>query len=749
MKILSNNYKHIEIQGLRLLIILLLIILIACCNRGNKLGTIGADSSINTIWNENNTLGIEIVGKSVASFRTLYPAIIEIIDSSLKVSLYDFGYQKIVPDNNGFKAVSKIEIDDKFLFELTDVWSIQDNNVRINRELTVVKGEAGTGFLSSIKFSFDNPSPRDSVDVFVPGMIYGGIKNIPYKSIGGEIIYKEGCGQAWIREDRMPAPLYGFHFRDGSSLTLLDENPNGNTIKLDSAENIVIDERILLGSLGSEFNADHLVFGYQYPCSEGEISYGGRDLLWRVGDTHKWKGRYHPTKPGFTQRYELTLRLSEHKSFPEYYSSAWRWAWSKLNPKVNFQEIEQVRRTILDMLGDNIEYKDNRYGITNSVSCVAGDPMISERECRMGFTGKALETAEFLIYGSYDGTSAKDQLHYKQGLGIITTFLKLKMDPPVGEGFNIDTGEPELAITSDSCVYLRSFGDDMKALARTYLFELGKGKDHKDWKVWLTKFADWLIKTQYNSGGFPRAFEPITGKIKSGEPQSSYNPIPFLALMSRITDNNIYLEAAIKAGDFCWNNGQSKGIFIGGTIDNPNVIDKEAGTLSLEAYLALYNSTKDKKWLDCAIMAANFAETWIYLWDIPMPVDIEDENLNWKHGVPTTGVQLISTGHSGADCYMAFDTDEFAQLFKITSDTHFYDVSKILLHNTKGMIALPGRLYDLRGPGWAQESLSFAIRRARGGYRDWLPWVSTSNLNGIYGLKFLDNELYNKMILNH
>lgn len=733
--------KHIEVLGLRLILTFLLIILISCSYREKKLGTIRDGSSINAIKNENNTWGIVVVSKGVASFRNLNPVIIEIIDGSLKTSLYDFGYQKIVPENNGFKATAKIEISDKYLFELSDEWSIQDNDVRVNRELTVVKGEEGTGFLSAIKFSFDNTFPRDSVDLFVPGMIYGGIKNIPYKSMGGELVYNEGKGAAWIREDRMPAPLYGFYFRDGSSLTLLDEKPNGNTIKLDSTVNIIIDERILFGSLGSEFSAERVVFGYKYPCSEGEISYGG-------SDTHKWKNRYHPAKPGLTQRYELTLRLSENKNFPEYYSNAWRWAWSKLVPKVNFQDIEQARRSLVDMLGDNVEYKDNRYGITNFVSSVAGDPMISDRKCVLGFTGKALETAEFLVYGSYDGTTPNDKLHYKLGLGIINTFTKLKMDPPVGEGFNLDNGKPALALPRDSCVYLRSFGDDMKAMARTYLFELEKGMDHKDWKIWLTKFADWLIKSQYSSGGFPRSWEPITGKIDVAAPQSSYNPIPFLTLMTKITGNNIYLESAIKAGDFCWNTGQSKGIFVGGTIDNPNVIDKEAGTLSLEAYLALYNSTKDKKWLDCAIVAANFSETWIYQWNIPMPVDMVDKNLNWKHGVPTTGVQLISTGHSGADCYMAFDTDEFAQLYKITSDTHYYDVAKVLLHNTKGMMALPGRLYDLRGPGWAQESLSFSVRRARGGHRGWLPWVSTSNLNGIYGLKFLDIDLYNKMILN-
>ena len=141
------------------------------------------------------------------------------------------------------------------------------------------------------------------------------------------MVYKEGKGQAWIREDRMPAPLYGFYFQDGSSVTMLDERPVGNTIRLDSANQPVIDERILFGSLGSEFNADGIEFGYQYPCSEGEISYGGN--ISQGGDEpHQWRRRYHPLEPGLKQEYEVTLRLSENNAFPEYYSGAWRWAWT-------------------------------------------------------------------------------------------------------------------------------------------------------------------------------------------------------------------------------------------------------------------------------------------------------------------------------------------------------------------------------------------------------------------------------------
>ena len=139
--------------------------------------------------------------------------------------------------------------------------------------------------------------------------------------------------------------------------------------------------------------------------------------------------------------------------------------------------------------------------------------------------------------------------------------------------------------------------------------------------------------------------------------------------------------------------------FTGGTIDNPDVLDKEADTLSLEAYLALYETTKESKWLDRAKAAADFAETWIYAWNVPMPADADDKTLHWKKGVPTVGLQLISTGHSLADAYMAFDADEYAKLFRYTGDRHYLDVAKLLLHNTLAMTALPGRTYDLRGSG--------------------------------------------------
>ncbi len=316
------------------------------------------------------------------------------------------------------------------------------------------------------------------------------------------------------------------------------------------------------------------------------------------------------------------------------------------------------------------------------------------------------------------------------------------MNPPAGEGFNIETGETALAIPRDHCVFLRSFGDGMKAALRAYRRERAHGSIHREWLLWAQAFGDWLLTQQNAQGGFPRSWKPGTGEVLDASPQSSYNAVSFLVLLAQEIGQSKYLNAAVRAADFVWTAGQSAGKFVGGTIDNPDVMDKEAGTLSLESYLALYEATRDAKWLARARHAADYAETWIYLWNVPMPKDEDNRLLHWKKGVSTYGTQLIATGHSLVDEYMSFDVDEYAKLGRSTADKHYLEIGKLLLHDTKAMVAVPGRTYDLKGPGWQQEHFSFAPVRGFGLHRLWLPWVATSQLNGIFELMESDPPLF-------
>ena len=186
-------------------------------------------------------------------------------------------------------------------------------------------------------------------------------------------------------------------------------------------------------------------------------------------------------------------------------------------------------------------------------------------------------------------------------------------------------------------------------------------------------------------------------------------------------------------------------MFLGAT-GTPTVADKESGMLSTEAFLTLYENTKDKKWLDYAKTAGDYTESWIWIWNVPMPIGVKYEDLGWKPGVPTIGVNGIgSDAVGGVDQYLDWAVPIYARLFKYTNDKHYLDVARILLHGTKAMLALPGRSYDLKGPGWQQEHWQMGPIRGIGAHRTWLPWISINHLHGIIGLEEFDPALYKQL----
>lgn len=709
---------------------------------GMMIGKLDGGSRVFLKKSASGKWGIVIEKAGLSSIYQEKPVQVELYKDSLHISRMADGYAEASKTKSGFfgKAIIK---SGNILFTVNDQWKLEGNVLGLSRKVEVTGNAAGFGFLSAITFVNQQKQVRSDVNYFAPGMIYGSTDNLTEVAIGGK---KSGL-VTWIREDRMPAPLFGIQYKDGTSVSILNPAPKGITTKEDTRDlNVkdLIDGKFQFGSLGVQQTGDNIEYGYMWPGNEGAYTYKGN--TYPGGQINRWRRRYHPIQSGFIQQYKVDFRFGKKEDqFSTYYRNAWRWAWKTLDPQVNFQDIEAARRSLVDMLGDRVEVNNGLSGIAKSIPAVKEDTP-SRRIAVMGFVGKNLECSNFMLQDADRNQSPLDSLHRQQATNIINSFVKtIKLSPPNGEGFNMDTGEPVMNRPQDGRMYLRSFGDDLKSLLRAVKREMAQGRMHEDWLTWAKSFADWLLPQQSAGGGFPRAWEMGTGKILDRSEQSSFNAIPYLLLLSELTGQPQYKAAALKAGEYCWNSGQYKGLFVGGTIDNPNVIDKEAGTLSIEAYLALYTYTKDKKWINRAEVAADFAETWMYIWNVPMPEDEDNTALHWKKGVSTIGLQLISTGHSLVDAYMCFDVDEYAELSVLAKDKHYEDVAKILLHNTKGMLALPGRTYDLLGPGWQQEHWSLAPLRGFGLHRTWLPWVTTSNLNGIFGLEEYDMELFKKL----
>jgi len=663
-----------------------------------------------------------------------------------------------------------------------DTWRLEANLLSLDRTVTVTRSESmagragdaspaqgahaawpSRGFLTAIVLDAGAATAWDEVQPFAPGMIYGRSDQITGVAIGGLENFAAGVTQVRIRQDRLPAPLFGLHFKDRSSLAVMDTKPDGSTTAAD-AEDVegtgpAVDTGYRFAALGAAATGGAMSLGMWFPGTEGEVTYRGE--TYPHGQVRRWRRRYHPLEHGLVQQYSASFRFGRDETFTTFRTAAWRWAWQTMRPEPLPVDVDAARRSLVDILASQIvpvaeplPGKEGLVGIPFTLDATTGRLPLSpqrsvERAPRalMGWCGRNTEAAYFLLRES-DRQGGEGGAHYRAlALALAESFVRLRMDPPESEGFELRDGSPAVyePHAERRRVHLRPLAEGGKSILRSWRYEQEQGRDHPRWRQWAVGLGDWLLSQEAPGGGFPRSWEIGTGLVTEQSLKSSYNAIAFLVSLSSVTGDGRYLDAAVRTGVFSWADGQQDGSFVGGTLDNQNVTDKEAGTMALEAYLRIYEATQDSRWLERARAAGDFAETWIFTWNVPMPDGIADAELHWKRGLPTAGLQLIATGHSLVDAYMAFDVAEYARLATYTEDPHYLDVARLLLHNTKAMMALPGRTYDLPGPGWQQEHWSLAPRRGRGIHRRWLPWIACSHLEGIVALEDFDLGLFSEL----
>ena len=789
-----------KITGKCLILVVSLSIFVACIRQKDQIELGSMQNGVNVSFMRDTTgsWGIKISGGTFPLLLQQNPAQIELFKGEDNVNNLSAGYQSVKKNGNNITAIGEITDEDGARFNIEDHWNISDNVVTVERKVSVAGTEENAGFYSAINLSTESNFKWDDAEYMAPGLLYGDPTYGGGYSPGGTMNYD--AKRFSFREDLLSAPLFTVSFKNGDWVAVMDPTPNGATTSEESnapATTPVIDERIQFGGLGAhEVAGEGVQFGFWFPGTTDEFTrgFGGGNEAPIV------RRRYHPVKDGLSQQYQVKFMFGKGDSFHDMERDSWRWAWQNLNPKVYPIDMDVVRRVLIDHLEDHVLVVKDMAGVPFLFDAVTGNPgsyrnrdrqprpgstqtnrpAVARRgefdltiegvaelakwakkqgvyvdqdanelarwpQILMGFVCKGIESAEQLLLESDRDPGPRGQLMREHGLMIINSFVHLvPMYPISGTGFNLMTGKPDCQ--NDETATIREPSEGMRTLIDIIRRERKKGNEHPEWLAWCRQFGDWLLTQQRDDGSFPRSWNAGKGTIHEESGTSTYNPVPLLVKLTEETGDQKYLDAAVRAADYVWTSFGSKGIFIGGATDNPNIVDKEAGMLSLNAFLSLYENTKDTKWLDRAITAGNYAETWIRIWNIPMPIGANDSTLNWKRGVPTTGVQGITAlAAGGVDQYMAWSVPDYAKLYKYTNDEHYLDVARILLLDTKAMLAIPGRTYDLLGPGWQQEHWSMGPRRGYGGHRSWLPWVSVNHLHGITGLQEFDPELYQQL----
>jgi hypothetical protein len=714
-------------------------------NERIDLGRLESGETVSFTRTPGGEWGIEISGSTAPRMNQIKPARLEVFQSESDIRELSAGYKSVRKSDSGINSSAEIAYMENVIFRVNDYWSIKGSVLSVKRKVEV-SGNASGGFNSSVLFSVDPSVAWSDINYLTPGILYGDPTFDGERSPGGTLNY--GARRFLFREDILPAPLFAVSFKNGSSLAILDPSPRGESTVEETkiTKNVMTDVRFSFGALGAwQPENSPIQTGFFFP---GTTTVYTRDTI--TPAKPRWIRRYHPIAQGVNHNYEIWFRFGKNESFLNLTRNSWRWAWNTLNPAITYIDVENMRRILNDQLAENVATIEDRTAMPFVLTAVDTP---SHRQWNwtmvaMGFVGKNIECADQLLREGNRDKTERGQKMRQSGLAIISSLIKaLPTVPLQGTGYDLATGKPWDHIWL--APWLRNATEDMRVLIRAYRRERANGYQHPEWFKWVKTYIDWLMLQQREDGSFPRRWKPGTNEVAESTGTTSYCPVPLLIMMSEETGDPKYRQAAIRAGEFVWESWGKRGLFIGGASDNPNITDKEAGMLSLEAFLSLYESTKEKKWLERAQTAANFAESWIWIWNLPMPDDAVDSMLHWKKGVPTIGLQGITAqGPGGADEYLDWAVPSYAKLYKYTNDQHYLDVARLLLHDTKSMVALPGRMYDLKGIGWQQEHFGLGPGRngrGVGGHRFWLPWVTANHLYGITGLEEFDPVLYKQL----
>jgi hypothetical protein len=118
----------------------------------------------------------------------------------------------------------------------------------------------------------------------------------------------------------------------------------------------------------------------------------------------------------------------------------------------------------------------------------------------------------------------------------------------------------------------------------------------------------------------------------------------------------------------------------GGSLD-ATCEDKEAVQAALQAFVAVYEMTKDPRHLEWASHALDTLLTWTIVWDIPMPPSRLGD-----YGIKMRGFTTVSAQHPHADFYGIIVTPEVGRMGEYLHRDDLKRLAKVMYRSEGQMI---------------------------------------------------------------
>ena len=235
-----------------------------------------------------------------------------------------------------------------------------------------------------------------------------------------------------------------------------------------------------------------------------------------------------------------------------------------------------------------------------------------------------------------------------------------------------------------------------------------EGIDKPEYEKLAFGICDFALKTQDVSGCYAKTWDDDGNVIQKEGTIGCFLILPILKAYER-TGRAEYLQSAVRAFDFYYEELEREGFTTAGALDTYS-IDKESSSPLLRSALALFDITKDKKYISRAEKAAWYISTWMMHYTIKYPED----NVIAKMGYDTFGATSVSTPHQALDQYALRDVLSFLKLYEITGNIQWKERALAFWCNatqcvSDGTLVINGRIR----PTGSQDEAVFHTRWRR------------------------------------
>ncbi len=673
--------------------------------------------------------GVEVRKNDRLLYSNTRPMFVTVKTAFAVSEFHDGAYENIAASDGKIEARGRLALPSGSSFAFTDVYEVVDTGFKVTRNVEVLEAGDDLGFSTKVSLTMaDSDDPHD-YNCFSPGVWYKQNEFGP-DSVMGKDLDNE---YFWQLETRYALPLFAMQHIPSGETAALSRWAADVTLPMTDivrSENFT-DPTSTVGAIGMskpesktlnymyygygirknlETETAGLSIDYVYPGAEGQRPvdnpYAGLDFHEKPKTFQRLN---HPVSVGFEQNYAVAIDFGQYDDFQPMMRELWRVTYARLRDTLFEVNNERHFHNGMKIL---TRYT-RQYGDSSGLpfACQLPDMDVSSVSFQFGFVGQQPGIGyQLLRYGDKENVPEA----YEKGVGVIDFWTRTAMTE---SGLPRMCYNPTLEGFEPYPHYIRMLADGIEAVLDAYLYLRARGDERPGWLEFCRRTADWLVKVQNEDGSFYRAYH-ADSSIRMDSKSNTPSVIRFLVQFHLVSGEESYKTAAIRAGEWSFDHNYRELEYRGGTCDNADIQDKEAGIYALWGFLALYDLTAEEQWLEGAIGAADYTETWTYAWTFPV-------RTIWpKHPFNTYSIsgQSIITIGGGADVYMASCSYTYYRLYVITGDEHYLDFAEFIHNNTRQSTDVDGSIgYAM--PGLGHESGNFATQTLQSHYH-WLPWCT-------------------------